>query len=168
MIFRAGRAHLGMTAALLAAACSQAPVRGIDAATPAALAQCDTAVIGRFLPTEVSLASEAPVQRTIARLGIAYIAALEYCRTHRHTLPQTPDMLLMHGRKQPLRTPCALRDTAQFIDEWGTMFDWLIANGSLSVISHGPDRALGTLDDIRSPPPPGIAADTFVVAEFCD
>lgn len=165
MTIRAGRAHLGMIVALLVAACSRAPARSVDAAAPT---PCDTAVIGAFLPTEVSLASEAPVQRTIARLGMAYIAALEYCRTHRHTLPPTADVLLIHGRKQPLRTPCALRDTAQFLDEWGTKFDWVIAGGHLLVVSHGPDGVRGTSDDIRSPPPPGVASDTFDVAEFCD
>jgi hypothetical protein len=165
---RATYAILTVIAVISAAACSRTAIQSVDRQVPAASAQCDTAVVGDFRPTEVSLASEAPVQRTIARLGLAYIAGLEYCRTHEYALPQSPDEVLAYGRTQPMLSRCALTDTSQFVDEWGINFDWVIADGSLYVVSHGPDRVRATSDDIRSPPPTGVAADTLDVADFCN
>lgn len=140
-----------------------------DAWRAAVPGSCATAVVGDFVPGDQQLlASEELVNRTIARIGLAYISAIEFCRVNDGVYPASGDELIAYGRTLPLRrTRCARRASAELTDEWGAAFVWSFENGQLVLSSVGPDGRPGTEDDIVSPPPPGVAADTVDVAKFC-
>lgn len=161
-------APLGVGAILLACSRSGADQRDSVGVTAIAPTKCAMAVVGSFIPTERSLASEAPVQRTIARLGLVYIAALNHCRINQGLLPTSGRALIADSHRLPAGTRCAIREAAQLKDEWGFDFVWAVRGDSLLLTSVGADGVVGSSDDITSPPAPGVSADTVDVRQFCN
>lgn len=170
-------AALGLLSSCLGASPSAHPEsQGASTLAMGHADKCDSASLWRTSESDVVPMAGAPrsewlaleVERTHARMNLALLAALSYCRTTGRPIPTQPSPIVKAGRAQPLRAHCAMRSEKELLeDAWGQPIIWKTESGHLTLTSAGPDGRLGTIDDIRSPPSSPDSSMMVDVATFC-
>lgn len=156
--------------------CSTPPRASDVAASAIASGTCDEAAIWRTPSSDLVPLPDAPKSewmaaagvRTKARLNLAYLAVLNYCRKSGLGIPASPEQVIRFGASQPAQARCTMRnDKELLLDAWGGRVKWQVMGGHLLLTSAGADKRFGTSDDIVSPPGRSDSTEVVSVATVC-
>jgi hypothetical protein len=103
---------------------------------------------------------------THARMDGIALAAAYHCLVTGELASRYATMVLPQSELSKVKEECILDDDL-LADAWGTEISYVTRSGSLELRSAGPDRTLGTVDDISLPRSSDHLAWEVDVLDYC-